>query len=426
MKKLYLTLLISLSLLGLCFINGIQVEASKERLNLNCNSLINFITEHLTEFKEEYNKLNEEVLEAVGVEGYSLVYIIDAESYGVYIDFNEDNGYLVSSFTLDLYALETKGDIEYLKDVDFTYYSVIDGFLYHDGTSYQKYIKEARQSEMVYKYNGQSSSGEGGIYNITSYMADRYPSYTLVSSYEDMLYEGKYISSDMFTTSYYIKKISTDGGYTYDQVQSESNCALTADFNVMSSWRQMGYYNEFPLKTVYIDMREKIKSDPNYAVYGTGVGGVGIDSYWTTNSEYNLKTMYELYYYCNYYATQAKHYTPESGLTTDQARDVFIFCTSQYTGGTKYPKKSTNFSDVMSSLQEGRAVFMGVSGSKTFGGDHAVALLGYRQYSYKSGVWIFSQTKTAYFFMIDDGQIEAVTYFDPNCNSKLSYEFIYV
>ncbi|MCM1130156.1 MAG: hypothetical protein NC087_07075 [Anaeroplasma bactoclasticum] len=426
MKKVYLTLLIGLSLIGLCFINGIQVEASKDSLNLNCNRIVNFITDHLREFKEEYNRLNEEALEAVGVEGYSLAYIIDAESYGVYIDFNDDKGYLVSSFTFDLYALETKGDIEYLKNVDFTYYSVIDGFLYHNGTSYQKYTKEARQSDIVYGYKGQNDSGEADIYDITAYMEDRYPSYTLVNKYDDIVYKGKYAPTQMYRVSYYIKRISTDGGYNYNYMETESNCALTADFNVMTSWQQMGYYDKFPMKNVFKDIREEIKSDRNYEKYGTGVGGVGIDSYWTTNDEYILENMCELYYFCDYYATEANHYTPESGLTTAQAREVMIFCTSQYMGGTKYPYKSTNFSDVMTSLQEGKAVFMGVSGSKTFGGDHAVALLGYRQYSYKTGVWIFSQTKTAYFFMIDDGQTGSITYFDPNCNSKLSYEFVYI
>ncbi|MDE5546899.1 MAG: hypothetical protein K2I88_05490, partial [Anaeroplasmataceae bacterium] len=216
-----------------------------------------------------------------------------------------------------------------------------------------------------------------------------------------------------------------DGGYTYNYSESESNCALTADFNVMSSWKLMGFFDKFPLKTVTKDMREKVKEDPNYAVYGTGTGGVGIESYWTINREGLLQNMPELYYYARYYAVAAKNYTPESGLTTTHAKEVITFCTNQYVGGTIYPKTSTNFSDIMDRLQNGRAVFMGVSGSQTFGGDHAVALLGYYKYTYKSGVWIFAQTKTAYFYVIDDGQIEAVTYFDPNCNSKLSYEFIY-
>ncbi|MDE6656906.1 MAG: hypothetical protein K2J85_07935, partial [Anaeroplasmataceae bacterium] len=158
MKKIYFVFLLGLSLIGLCF-TGVQAEASEETLKNKCSQIIEFIGKHLATFKEEYNKLNEEALEAKTIEGYSLVYIIDAKSYGVYIDFNEDNGYLVTSFTFDLYAIETSGDIDYLKDVDFTYYSVVDGFLYHDGTSYQKYTKETREAERVYGYNGQSGTG---------------------------------------------------------------------------------------------------------------------------------------------------------------------------------------------------------------------------------------------------------------------------
>ena len=416
----------SLSLLGLCFKGNIQAEASEETLKKTCANLVEYLKTHLNEFKEEYNKLNKEPLKAIGIEGYSLVYIIDTKEYGVYLDFNDDNGYLVSSFTFNLHDIQTTGDIDYLKNVDFTYYSVIDGFLYHDGTSYQKYVKQTREAEIVYGYNGQRGSGEGGIYDLYEYMADRYPSYNQEEEHIKTILEGSYTTTDMLSNSYYIKKISKDGGYTYNYSESEANCALTADFNVMTSWKQMGYYDQFPLKKVTRDMREEIKEDPNYAKYGTGVGGVGIESYWTTNWDSRLQYVSELYYFENYYAVAAKKYTPESGLTTEAAKAVISFCTVQYMGGHNYPGTTTNFADVMERLQNGQAVFMGVAGSKTFGGNHAVALLGYYRYSYKSGVWIFAQTKTAYFYVIDDGQIDGITYFDPNCNSKLSYEFIYL
>ena len=287
-------------------------------------------------------------------------------------------------------------------------------------------MKQTREAEIVYGYNGQRGSGEGGIYDLYEYMADRYPSYNQEEEHIKTILEGSYTTTDMLSNSYYIKKISKDGGYTYNYSESEANCALTADFNVMTSWKQMGYYDQFPLKKVTRDMREEIKEDPNYAKYGTGVGGVGIESYWTTNWDSRLQYVSELYYFENYYAVAAKKYTPESGLTTEAAKAVISFCTVQYMGGHNYPGTTTNFADVMERLQNGQAVFMGVAGSKTFGGNHAVALLGYYRYSYKSGVWIFAQTKTAYFYVIDDGQIDGITYFDPNCNSKLSYEFIYL
>ena len=101
----------SLSLLGLCFKGNIQAEASEETLKKTCANLVEYLKTHLNEFKEEYNKLNKEPLKAIGIEGYSLVYIIDTKEYGVYLDFNDDNGYLVSSFTFNLHDIQTTGDI---------------------------------------------------------------------------------------------------------------------------------------------------------------------------------------------------------------------------------------------------------------------------------------------------------------------------
>ena len=77
----------------------------------------------------------------------------------------------------------------------------------------------------------------------------------------------------------------------------------------------------------------------------------------------------------------------------------------------------------MNSLDNGYAVFCGLANSQTYG-THAVTLLGYRKYTYTTGVWIFQKTHTAYFYYIDDGRGN-ICYFDPNASSSLSLEYIY-
>lgn len=420
MKKVLSVFLIVMVFVSFSF-KCTKVRANEKTLKNACDEIVGFIEENIKTFKMEYNKLNEDTFEANYIEDYCIVYVIDYEKYGVYLDFNDDKGYLVTSFDFDLYEIETKGDIDYLKNVEFTYYSSVDGFLNHNGEKYERYEQTPKAQEIVYGYNGQDEPGDGYIYDIDAYMADRYSSYSLAAVYEDA--EVPYIPTDMFDTSLYVKKVSKDGGYNYDYIQSEGNCALTACFNIFNSWEQMGFYTGFPTKSSQMDFSEKIKEDVNYEKYGTGVGGVGIDSYWTTNT--GLSSIFELYERLYYYVTTYRDYTPESGLTTASSKDIIIFGTSYFGGGTIYPTTSTNFSDVMSSLEKGRAVFMGISNSQTFSTGHAVAFLGYRKYTYKSGVWIFSSTKTAYFYMIDDGHTGGVSYFDPNCNSKVSFEFIY-
>ncbi len=419
MKKILIVLLVGVIFISINF-TSTKVQASEKTLKSSCEKMVNFIEDNLMTFRNEYNKINEDTFKANFIEGYSIVYVIDENKYGVYLDFNDDNGYLVSSFTFDLYHMEVDGDLDYLKDVKFTYYSSADGFLKYNGKKYEKYDEEPI-SDTIYGYNGQDEPGDAYIYDIDAYMADRYPSYNLVETHE-VAYDN-YLPMEMFKTTRFIKRISKDGGNNYYYYETESNCALNACFNVFNSWQYMGFYSGMPTPEDQIDISESIKEDPNYEQYGTGQGGIGIESYWTTQND--LEHVYELYEKICYYATKYRDYTPVSGFSTANTKDLIYFITSYYGGGTVTPKTSTNVSDILGHLDIGRAVFMGVRNSKTFVLNHAVACIGYRIYTYKSGVWIFSSTKKAYFYMIDDGHTGGVSYIDPNCNSKLNFEFIY-
>jgi hypothetical protein len=405
--------------------SGLKVSASEEIVS-DYDSIVNYISNHLTDFKKEYNKNHiKEPLRATNVEHHCLVYILDVNEYGVYLDFNDDRGYLVTSFNLDLFELNTSEDLEYLKDLNFTYYSTFDGFLYDDGNSYKKYIDNLDSAdEIIYSYNGQDEDGESKITNLQEYMSDRYPSYKLEEKQESAVYEQMYIPTNMYRTSYYLKYISNDGGYIYDSYKTESNCALTAAFNVMSSWKKSGIYLNLPSKAATRDVRNLIKDDPDYKYYGVGEDMVGHDFYWSVNDDNVLMNFPELYYQLRLYAVTNKGYDPELGLTTSKAKDTMEHVIKEHEYSQSL-KMTTSLSNVIESLQQGRAVFMGISNSTSYVEDHAVALLGYQKYSYKTGVWIFEKTHIAYFLLIDDGQINSVIYFDPNCNSNLSYEFIY-
>lgn len=423
MKKIYILVLMAISMIGLSIV-GVKAMANEETLRTQADEMAEFVGSHLTEFKTEYNAEYDKPLQATSIESYCLTYIIDEDEYGVYIDFDGNHGYLLTTFSYVLYVLETEGDLPYLRNLDLTYYSVVDGFVDYIDNHYVKYNEMTiyNHQEIVYGYNGQTGSGEGKIYNLDSYMADRYPSYKLEETVIDIVkaYGGICTMSYLSTFLHYT---STDGGYTYT-VSTEGNCALVATFNVLSSWGETGYFPAMPARTKFReDFPSIVVQKPLYQEYGTGVGGVGISSYWALNQNAVNHTP-ELYFYVWDYSVDMNHYTPVSGFTAKQARDTFIACTSEY-HHTIYPKTATSFADVMTSLQENRAVFMGIKNSKTYVENHAVALLGYKKYSYTTGAWIFKKTHTAYFFIVDDGQTGSISYFDPNCNSKLSYEFIY-
>lgn len=437
MKKIVLIVMFGLAMFG---ISSATTNVFASDVNPDEKRVVDLLAANLNEFKSEYNEKFDEPLLATGIEGYCSAYLVDAHQNGVYIDFNGNNGYLVTTLDFEIYGMETTGDLAYLKNEDFVYYSTVDGFLYYEDSHYKKYDSKDLNTQLlydkgsssmeekngpVYGYAGQSGSGEAEIYDLDKYIKARYSSYKLVKK-NDAISKAGYIPHTMSMTSYFRKWISNDGGYTYPYMETERCCALTAIVNVMRAWKKMNYLPNLPTDTVTRDIREELKSEEMYLyrMYGVNKPGVGYICYWTTNTDYNLEHVPELYYWARYYATSNCKYTPESGLTTDNVIYLLNATTSKY-NSTVSGGKTTTFTDVMSHLDAGRAVFMGVANSTSFGEDHAVALLGYAQYTYTTGVWIFSKTHTAYFYLIDDGRYGTVEYFDPNCNSELSYEFVY-
>lgn len=422
MKKISTIFLI---LFGMIVLFNTSFRASaQEELQDEYGQVVNYISSHLSEFKTEYNQgRTTELLNATSIEKHCIVYIIDSNEYGVYLDFNDDKGYLVTSLDYTLYTLNTTEDLPYLKNVDFAYYSVIDGFLYHNGTSFQKFQeKQSRSAEILYGYNGQGESGEGDIYDIDEYIADRYPSYKLEETQEKACVETDYVATRLGKLSYYIKYISYDGGYHYTERQTENNCALVAAYNALKTW-QPNHYTSLPSTSAITNMVYLINQDPDYQYYGVGEETVGHDFYWAVNDSSILSKIPTLFYRLRLYAVELG-YEPIMGFSTENTR-ISMQNTLNYYGYNKTLNKSTNFSDVITTLQDGRGVFMGIANSQTYPGNHAVALLGYKKYSYKTGVWIFQQTHIAYFYLIDDAKTITEIYFDPNCNSKVYYEFIY-
>lgn len=425
MKKLYILALMTVCIFGTSMF-GIRALANDD-VETQIEAMAEYIDHHFTEFKKAYNSANDTPLTASRVDSFGLVYILDAGEVGIYLDFDGENGYLVSTLSYELYAVETTGDASCLNDMDVTlYYSILDGFLYHDGVSYQKCgsTEVHNDSVVMYGYAGQYGSGEARIYNINDYTADRYPSYTLEEEHRKAAFAYTVGYRTMRDLSIYVHFISLDGGINYG-ITYENNCALYTVYNVVTSWGEVGYMSGIPSRLSYKeDFSENITRDPLYQQYGTGSGGIGIDSYWELNNESYLERIPQVYYWTRYYAIQNGYYNPGQGMTTASAINLFPMITNHY-GSTRYVNKTTNFADVLPALDKGYAVFMGIANSQSFGEAHAVAAFGYKKYSKTTGVWIFQQKHTAYFFMIDDGYYATTDYFDLTCNSKVSYEFLY-
>lgn len=421
MKKVILLVLIGLTIM-ITEVCGIHAEASQTNLSDKCVGIKDFLLANLDEFKKQYNATYDDTLSVDGFEGYTLVYVIDKEKYAVYIDFNDDNGYILISLDLIIYKLENKGDLDYLKNVKFAYYSILDGFLYKKDGLYHSFVTPKETDKSVqYGYEGQTGSGDGYILNIDKYVSDRYSNYTLKNSYDYCATSIDYVPIVQSDVDFYRKYISKDNGNTYPFLQSEQSCALVAATNVMYSWRNTRIIPQLPDPTwPWVNIEAQRRAESFYSTYGTGTGGTGIESYWKSTS---FTEVPEVYAVARAYAVAEKEYTPEHGLSANDAMETICHTISKYNLLIE-PGLTPHFANVMIYLRNDRAVFLGISNSSSYG-NHAVALLGYREYTYKTGWWIYEKEETAYFYIILDGYNNNVTYFDPNTPAYPSFEFVY-
>lgn len=422
------------------------VEAICENYEVN-NSLENsekcveFIEENFAKVVSEYNLAHSEdgvLCTATSIEGRARVYITDLGRYGIYLDFDGNNGYLLVTENYHLYEFEPIGDLPYLKNVDFAYYSSFDGFLYKDDTTgiLERYEHVDNSNEFYGCYNqmgavsdheglisavGQDS--EGYIYDIDSYVADVYPEYEYVGRYISMNYQWIYQQD---TSIFY--QTTDFGQYT------EGNCVINATYSMMNDWyTRKSRFSWLPYGT--IDYSNSCTSDPLYGTYGTGVF-----QGWSVRSHTELINMPVLYMELRSYAIEYG-YLPDQGMQSPYIIDM-VERVGSVRGHTLNMLSSSSFNeDVIYSLDTDQTCILVVSGSDIYG-NHAMGLYGYVEYEYTTGWWIFSKTKTKYFYVVDDGYSykdgdsrytykfvgvnTPVCYFDPNTSDDPSILFYYL
>lgn len=250
MKNFIAILLAMLTLLN----GGSNVIITEENIGdylaSDCASVAYFIIDNLSLFAEEYNRsLSEGELpfEGTSCEGILPVYVTTLEQEGLYLDFNDENGYMIVLDDYSVVAFETTGDLDYLKELDYTYYGLYDGFLYQneedDFVPYEfTELTEEEwnaylESELEKKsYEGQTKGRDGCIYDPNAFVKDKYgKSYSV---YEENTLPG-YEYMDQFDLSIYHE--------LKDEIPlSEGNCSLASVYSLLNYLKISGQYPKLP------------------------------------------------------------------------------------------------------------------------------------------------------------------------------------
>lgn len=456
MKKILISIVLFLTLFCSIYFK-VPTASAKETWNYqDCIELKNFIEENFDQFVLEYNKANQSALKASSIEYATIINLIEDENFGIYLDFNEYNGYCVLTGDFTIYELEVEGDYEKLRELEELSYSYIDGFVYKDEHSlYQRLIEKTTSSSEEIKpmlYPGQTKAGDGNInyIYINDYIDARYPDYQYEGQNVNLRNSFNFnIQSNLSFFNQY--KCNADGSI-YDEYKTytpEGNCTLTAMTNILTFWRKEGYVNniDYSSKT---DIRDSIVNDSLYNVWGIGKnlfdsngnvvgdvkhvkvdghplrnGGFGDYDYycWKTTSTLHLMGMSNLYINIRECAVKKFNYTPISGLYDYQSKKVMCEVAKEYYNQNITINSTDSLNSAIDSIDEGKAVYLGINGSSTYE-DHAVVLFGYQKYSYTTGWWIFKKTHYAYFFEVADGWSSSSIYFDPNTEANPSLNYL--
>ena len=349
---------------------------------------VEYIVNNVDALADVYAQLHpdsDEVFEGQSVELLLPVTIISTNSTGTYIDFDGDNGYMVVQGNNEVIAWEVSGDLTYLKDLESTYFSIVDGFGYLNGGSFVLYETNAVDQESVVAgsaYNGQDGdvAGDGIIWNYISYMSDRYDGYSFVG-YDVLDSTFEYVNQDSFS---FYHTITANGA-----LASEGNCGLSAVYallNYLGSSGKCNFPNSSDMGTYYPAndyFYEIYAEDPEYAIP-------------------NSVSVPRLYYAVRQCAVENFIYQT-GGFETSYTDDVIEMVAEQYSNNVDATIHSLGSFDshVVPEIAEDDPVYVCVSNSSTYG-THAMVVTGYRIYKKTTTILGINYTNYVYLLRVND------------------------
>ena len=334
------------------------------------SSYISANTDSLAAIYETAFPESKESFSASSVEFQIPVYVVTLDKEGIYLDFNGDNGYMILVDGNDVIAWETTGDLDYLKGLNSTYYSIFDGFGYYEGTQFLPYDREYLTEEELQSinfssnkpYEGQNSTGDGDIVSPTSYVSDRYGSGYKVESGDSKSLPKSFSYFKQWDLSIYYE---TKDGSEF----SEGNCTLSSIFALMNYLKTSGKYTSLPSassKTSY-----DATDDSFYTKY-------------KNKSNYRIDTPKEL---PNLYLAIRQYAVDNYGYEVSET-NPFNITTIIKDIGKKYGETiSANHvlvwsyeSQVVDQIDAGYPVIINVANSSTYG-SHSMVVTGYSLYT---------------------------------------------
>lgn len=388
MKKIMCILIVAAIMLPIIVIPAYATE----------NDKVAYIVNNVGELADVYEQLHPESNQSfmgTYVEFSIPVIVVSTGALGTYLDFDGNNGYMVVANGNDVLKWEVAGDLQYLKPLETTYFSVVDGFGYYSDDYFVPYenVRASTGDTIVNSaYNGQSYSGEGGITNLADYVLDRYTSHHELDGYHWLIGNFWYMEQ----SDYSIYEVVNSNGTT----SGEGNCGLTAIYALLNYLKTSNKCTNFP--SSYNTITYYAGNDSFYSKYASNSG-------YSINSPITLPQLYKVirdYAIDNYFYETGGLF---SGYNASLIEDIAEHY-GENVNATIHTLGSFE-SCVKDQIDDSNPVLFSVDGSETYG-SHAMVVTGYRIYAKTTTILGIEFKDYVYFLEVNDNWSSNACYFD--------------
>lgn len=323
---------------------------------------------------------------------------------GVYIDFNENNGYAVVGTDLTVYDFTTTGEAmtEKGEKADFQF-DVLDGYYYQG-------IREETVNQDIPMFDGYDKSldgvdSSGTIYDLPKYVADEYgSSYRLYKTKDATTMSGE----DQMELSVYKKENDSNGDGIIDSHSSEGNCGLVAPYTLLKFYKYNKGYYDLPYGYA---TRAYDPSSEETSLYNKKVSAGNYYIYDTEDDGHPQRNFSYLYIEARKEANKING-SPE-GLTVWESRDILNNVMANHGYSTRFKIiEIWSMSTVTSRIDKGEAILWSTFGSAY--GNHTMFVAGYDIYVKETKILFITYRTYKDFFEIRDGWSKDPRYYDFN------------
>ena len=386
-----------------------------------------YILNNLDEFSESYNSQVDqndgEYFNPTNCEYRISVSILDSDKKAVYIDFNDDNGYMVVSED-KIVKLVPSGDLDYLRSFGGEiYYSMIDdkfGYYENNELFYFDDINKAL-SEIPANQKYAGTDDDGIITDFYEYVKDRYGVLTLtdckVLDNTKLYYDNADNYFDQSQTILYTYYDNQKKAY-----QTEGNCVLVATHNALTYLRIKGVLKNFPVYNTF-----KVKINPtNDSFYEQAkrYGYISLGTISTSVLYYNIrKVAIDDYGYTVDNASLPDKSDNIKGITAENKTNFISKVANCFVQTLNSTVNNANMTEITSPIGKDYPSILCLYKDPVYG-NHDVVVTGYAIYKkYTTILGIKTCTKTVNIIRIMNGWSKGISFYDVSASNSLGHVF---